>query len=176
VEIKILDASGDEVPRGEPGEIATKSAGVMMGYWRDPEATAAALKDGWLSTGDIGYLDEEGYLFILDRKKDLIIRGGFNVYPRDIEDALLEHPAIHMAAVVGRPDTVLGEEIVAFVGLRQGHDVTVDELAEWSRERLGAYKWPREIHVVSEIPLTEVGKVNRKALRESLDEGSQSTK
>ena len=95
----------------------------MLGYWRAPELTAEAMRDGWLHTGDVGYLDDDGYLFIVDRKKDLIIRGGFNVYPRDVEDALLEHPAVATAGVVGRPDAAHGEEVVAFVSLRAGHEI-----------------------------------------------------
>ena len=137
----------------------------MSGYWRAPEVTAEALRDGWLHTGDIGYLDDDGYLFIVDRKKDLIIRGGFNVYPRDVEDGLLEHPAVAMAAVVGRPDAVHGEEVVAFVSLRDGGDVSAEQLVEWARERIGGYKYPREVRVVESIPLTPAGKIDRKALR-----------
>jgi len=170
VEIRIVDDNGKELPRGESGEIITRSPGVMMRYWNDPEATAAVLEDGWLATGDVGYLDEDGYLFILDRKKDLIIRGGFNVFPRDVEDALLEHPFVRMAAVVGRPDVVQGEEIVAFVSLNGGARTSAQELMDWSQQRLGAYKRPREIHLVDALPLTEVGKINRKALRQTLDE------
>jgi long-chain acyl-CoA synthetase len=137
----------------------------MRGYWRSPEATAEALSDGWLHTGDIGYLDDEGYLFIVDRKKDLIIRGGFNVYPRDVEDALLEHPAVELAGVVGRPDTVHGEEVVAFVSLRAGATVRPEELVDWARRHIGGYKYPRDLRIVDSIPLTMVGKVDRKVLR-----------
>ena len=137
----------------------------MRGYWRSPEATAEAIRDGWLLTGDVGYLDEDGYLFIVDRKKDLIIRGGFNVYPRDVEDALVEHPAVQMAAVVGRPSELHGEEVVAFVALRAGAELTPDELVAWARERIGGYKYPREVHLVDAVPLTPVGKIDRKALR-----------
>jgi long-chain acyl-CoA synthetase len=118
------------VPTGQAGEICARSPGVMSGYWRSPEATAEALRDGWLHTGDIGYLDDERYLFIVDRKKGLIIRGGFNVYPRDVEDGLLEHPAVEMAGVVGKPDPVHGEEVVAFVSLRDGAGVDADELID----------------------------------------------
>jgi long-chain acyl-CoA synthetase len=137
----------------------------MRGYWRAPEATDEAIRDGWLHTGDIGYVDDEGYLFIVDRKKDLIIRGGFNVYPRDVEDALLEHPAVVGAGVVGRPDERYGEEVVAFVALREPDAVSADDLIEWSRRRIGGYKYPREVHFVDAMPLTAVGKLDRKALR-----------
>ncbi|HEY1592313.1 MAG TPA: AMP-binding protein [Solirubrobacteraceae bacterium] len=164
-EVRILDDDGGELPAGEVGEICARSPGVMRGYWRSPKTTAEALRDGWLHTGDLGYLDDEGYLFIVDRKKDLIIRGGFNVYPRDVEDALLEHPAIESAGVVGRPDPVSGEEVVAFVSLRPGAELSPEELVDWARGRIGGYKYPREVHVVDAVPLTNVGKVDRKALR-----------
>src|SRR5437764_218949 len=167
-ELLVIDAGGREVGPGEVGEICCRSPAVMRGYWRAPEATEQALHDGWLSTGDIGYLDEEGYLFIVDRKKDLIIRGGFNVYPRDVEDALLEHPAVEVAGVVGRPDEVHGEEVVAFVSLRGDAAVTPDELVAWARLHIGGYKYPRELHIVDSVPLTSVGKVDRKALRTQL--------
>ncbi len=164
-EVRILDEHGQELPVGEVGEICARSPGVMLGYWRSPHATAEAIQDGWLHTGDLGYRDGDGYLYIVDRKKDLIIRGGFNVYPRDVEDALLEHPALEAAGVVGRPDPEKGEEVVAFVGLRPGAEATPEELVAWARQRIGGYKYPREIHLVDTVPLTNVGKVDRKALR-----------
>jgi long-chain acyl-CoA synthetase len=163
--VEILDDEGRPLPPGQPGEVCCRSPGVMQGYWSSPDATAEALRGGWLHTGDIGYLDEDGYLFIVDRKKDLIIRGGFNVYPRDVEDALVGHPLVELAAVVGRPDPRHGEEVVAFVSLRDGATLTPDELIAWSRERIGGYKYPREVHVVDSVPLTPVGKIDRKALR-----------
>jgi long-chain acyl-CoA synthetase len=156
VEVRI---EGDD----EIGEICCRSPFVMTGYWRAREATAEALRDGWLHTGDLGYLDEDGYLYVVDRKKDLIIRGGFNVFPRDVEEALLEHPAIESAAVVGRPDDEHGEEVVAFVTVSE--DVDPEEIVAWARARIGGYKYPREVHVVALLPLTPVGKVDRKALR-----------
>jgi long-chain acyl-CoA synthetase len=164
-EIEIRDGDARALPIGEIGEICVRSPGVMQGYWHSPEATADALGDGWLATGDVGYLDDEGYLFIVDRKKDLIIRGGFNVYPRDVEDALVEHPAVQMAAVVGRPSERHGEEVVAFVSLMAGAEVTDDELIDWARTRIGGYKYPRELHVIDAVPVTPVGKIDRKALR-----------
>ena len=168
VDVRIVDNDGAVVPDGEPGEILTRSAAVMLGYWRDQANTAQALVDGWLATGDIGRLDEDGYIYILDRKKELIIRGGFNVFPRDVEDRLLEHPAIRMAGVVGRPDADRGEEIVAFVVLKSGGTTTAAEIVEWSREHIGGYKYPREVHLRDSLPLTGVGKVDRKALRRTL--------
>ena len=119
----------------------------------------------WLHTGDIGRLDADGYLYVLDRKKDLIIRGGFNVFPRDVEDVLLQHPAVAMAAVVGRPDQRLGEEIVAFVSLMPGSQATPAEIMEFARGRLAAHKYPREVTILDAVPLTSVGKLDRKALR-----------
>jgi long-chain acyl-CoA synthetase len=138
----------------------------MKGYWNAPELTAETIRDGWLYTGDMGRIDDDGYLTILDRKKDLIIRGGFNVFPRDVEEALVEHPAVTTACVVGRADEVHGEEVVAFVTLRE--DIAAEELVAFGKERLGGYKYPREVHVVDALPLTPVGKVDRKALRELL--------
>jgi len=148
------------------GEVCVRSELVMKGYWNAPELTAETIRDGWLYTGDMGRLDEDGYLTILDRKKDLIIRGGFNVFPRDIEEALLEHPAITTACVLGRPDEVHGEEVVAFVTLTE--EIAADELVAFGRQRLGGYKYPREIHVLDTLPLTPIGKLDRKALRERL--------
>jgi long-chain acyl-CoA synthetase len=164
-EVEIRDEQGRALPAGEVGEICARSPGVMRGYWHSPEATDEALEDGWLHTGDIGYQDEDGYLFIIDRKKDLIIRGGFNVYPRDVEDALVEHPDVQMAGVVGRPSERHGEEVVAFVALRPEAGLSPDDLVDWAREHIGGYQYPREVHVLDAIPLTSVGKIDRKALR-----------
>jgi len=166
--VQILDDDGLGLAAGEAGEICCTSPGVMSGYWRSPESTAEALRDGALHTGDIGYLDHDGYLFIVDRKKDVIIRGGFNVYPRDVEDALVKHPAVQLAAVVGRPDRVHGEEVVAFVSLQSGATLTAEELIAWARQHIGGYKYPRELRIVAAIPLTPVGKIDRKALRHQL--------
>jgi long-chain acyl-CoA synthetase len=148
------------------GEVCVRSELLMKGYWNAPELTANTIRDGWLYTGDMGRLDEEGYLTILDRKKDLIIRGGFNVFPRDVEEALLEHPAVATACVVGRPDEVQGEEVVAFVTLAE--EIGPEELVAFGRQRLGGYKYPREVHVLGALPLTPVGKPDRHALRELL--------
>ncbi len=163
--VQIRDDAGQVLAPGQDGEICVHSPGVLSGYWRAPDATAAALHDGWLYTGDIGHLDADGYLYVVDRKKDLILRGGFNVYPRDVEDVLLTHPAVAQAAVVGRPDPRLGEEVVAFVALRPDATATPDELIEHARAHLAATKYPREVRVVPAIPLTSVGKLDRKQLR-----------
>ncbi len=151
------------------GEVCVRSELVMAGYWNEPELTAETIRDGWLYTGDMGRVDDDGYLTIVDRKKDLIIRGGFNVFPRDIEEALLEHPAVATACVLGRPDPVYGEEVVAFVTVTEETDA--EKLVAFGRERLGGYKYPREVHVVAALPLTPVGKADRKALRELLTQG-----
>ncbi len=168
VEVRIRDDGGKDLPVGEVGEICVRSPLVMRGYWRAPEQTAEALRDAWLHTGDLGRLDEDGYLYVVDRKKDLIIRGGFNVFPRDVEEALLEHPAVEGAAVVGRKDAECGEEVVAFVALSD--TIEPAELVAWSRQRIGGYKYPREVHVIGALPLTPIGKVDRKALRARLHE------
>ncbi len=167
-EVRVVDDQGETLLCGEAGEITARSPGVMQGYWHAPEATAEAIQGGWLHTGDIGYQDGDGYLFIVDRKKDLIIRGGFNVYPRDVEDALVEHPAVAVAGVVGQPHDRHGEEVVAFVSLVDGSALTPDELLAWARERIGGYKYPRVVHVIDAVPLTPVGKIDRKALRARL--------
>ena len=135
----------------------------MTGYWNSPDT--AVLAGGWLHTGDIGHLDADGYLYVVDRKKDLIIRGGFNVYPRDVEEVLAAHPAVAQAAVVGRPDARLGEEVVAFVSPRPGAAVTAAELTRYARQHLAAHKYPRQITIVPAVPLTSVGKLDRKKLR-----------
>jgi long-chain acyl-CoA synthetase len=164
-EVRVVGEKDEELPHGEVGEVCCRSPFLMLGYWRDPALTEETTRGGWLHTGDMGYVDEEGYLFVVDRKKDLIIRGGFNVFPRDVEDALLEHPAIEAAGVVGRPDEAHGEEVVAFVALRPGHELAEPELVAYAKERLGGYKYPREVRIVRDVPLTPVGKVDRKALR-----------
>jgi long-chain acyl-CoA synthetase len=168
-ELEIRGEGGRPMPVGEIGEVCALSPGVMLGYWRAPDLTAQTIRDGWLHTGDLGYRDEDGYLFLVDRIKDLIIRGGFNVYPRDVEDALMEHPAVQMAGVIGRPSTVHGEEVVAFVALHPGAEIAAQALIAWARERIGGYKYPREIRFLEAVPLTPVGKVDRKALRGRLD-------
>jgi len=136
---------------------------VMTGYWHAEQETEHAIRDGWLHTGDVGRLDSDGYLYIVDRIKDLIIRGGYNVYPRDVEDVLLGHPAVLAAAVVGRPDEKYGEEVVAFVQLREGSAAEPAELVEFARARLSAVKYPREVRIVDQVPLTSVMKTTASA-------------
>lgn len=165
VQVRILDPLGQEVPVGEEGEIVVGGLGVMLGYWNEPELTARTIVDGWLHTGDVGRLDEDGFLYVVDRLKDLIIRGGFNVYPRDVEDALIEHESVAAAAVVGVPDEKSGEEVVAVVALHPGMEADAEELKEFAKARLAKYKYPREVRIVDAVPLTSVGKTDRKAVR-----------
>jgi long-chain acyl-CoA synthetase len=165
-QVSIQDDGGAMLAAGQDGEICVRSPGVMSGYWHAPDSAATVLAGGWLHTGDIGHLDADGYLYVVDRKKDLILRGGFNVFPRDVEDVLVAHPAVALAGVVGRPDVRLGEEVVAFVSLRPDASATVEELTEHARKHLGANKYPRQITIVPAIPLTSVGKLDRKKLRQ----------
>ncbi len=163
-EVSIQDDAGRMLAPGRDGEICVRSPGVMTGYWNSQDT--AVLAGGWLHTGDIGRVDEDGYLYVVDRKKDLILRGGFNVFPRDVEEVLLAHPAVAQAGVVGRPDVRLGEEVVAFVSLRPGAEATAEELVEHARRHLAANKYPRQITIVPAVPLTTVGKLDRKKLRQ----------
>ncbi|MBC9733243.1 class I adenylate-forming enzyme family protein [Nocardioides marmotae] len=168
-EVAILDPDGRALPAGEDGEICVRGPGVMLGYWHEPELTARTVVDGWLHTGDIGHLDDDGFLHVVDRLKDLIIRGGFNVYPRDVEDALLTHPEVTSAACVGRPDPVSGEEVVAVVAVQPGSTLTGEDLVAYAKGRLAAHKYPREVVVADAVPLTSVGKTDRKAVRAILN-------
>ncbi len=168
MQLRIQTPDGASAPPGMDGEICLRGPALMSGYWHAPEETAHALRGGWFHTGDIGHLDADGYLYIVDRLKDVIIRGGFNVYPRDVEEVLVGHPDVVNAAVVGRPDAEHGEEVVAFVALRPGCSATADDVRAYARERLSAVKYPREVHVVDELPLTSIGKLDRKRLRAGL--------
>jgi long-chain acyl-CoA synthetase len=165
VELRIELPDGTAAPPGVDGEVCVRGPSLMTGYWHAPEETAAALRGGYFHTGDIGHLDADGYLFIVERMKDVIIRGGFNVYPRDVEEVLLAHPDVVNCAVIGRPDAEHGEEVVAFVQLRPGATAGAAELREYGRAHLSAVKYPREVHLVDELPLTSIGKLDRKALR-----------
>ncbi|MEV4838849.1 AMP-binding protein [Nonomuraea sp. NPDC049486] len=165
--ITIRDSSGEPVEQGDVGEICVSGESLMLGYWgeHEPDPEGTALVDGELRTGDVGCVDDDGYLYVVDRKKDLIIRGGFNVFPRDVEDVLNQHPGVVMSGVVGRPDDRLGEEVVAFVQLAAGAEVAAEELIAWARERVGRVRYPREVTFVDSIPVTSVLKLDRKALR-----------
>ena len=164
VDLRIQDDAGTPLPAGEVGEIAIRGHNVMKGYWRRPEETAEVLEDGWFRTGDLGRVDAEGYFSIVDRKKDMIIRGGLNVYPREVEEVLYEHPAVAEAAVLGVPDEVLGEEVAATVRLKPGASASPEELREHVKEQLAAYKYPRYVWIVSELPHGDTGKILKRAI------------
>jgi long-chain acyl-CoA synthetase len=165
VEMRVVDANGADVPPGEVGEIAIRGHNVMKGYWNKPEATAEAIPDGWFRTGDLARVDEDGYFFIVDRKKEMIIRGGYNVYPREIEEVLYEHPAVAEAAVVGIPHDSLGEEVGAAVALKPGATATPEELQAYVKERVAAYKYPRHVWLQDELPKGPTGKILRREVR-----------
>ncbi|HMI26596.1 MAG TPA: AMP-binding protein, partial [Streptosporangiaceae bacterium] len=169
VRMRVADAQGHPLPPGREhvGEIWIRGHNVMKGYLGRPEATAETLRDGWLHSGDLGFVDEDGFYFIVDRAKDLVIRGGYNVYPREIEEVLYAHPAISEAAVIGKPDERLGEEVVAVVALRPGASATAVEIIAYTRERLAAYKYPREIRFMAELPKGPSGKILKTALRDA---------
>ena len=159
VEMKVIDEEGNETPPGESGEIAIKGHNVMRGYRQRPDATREAIRDGWFRTGDVARVDEDGYFFIVDRKKDLIIRGGYNVYPREIEEVLYEHPAVREAAAVGIADERLGEEVGAAVVLNSGESATPEELRDFVKSRIAAYKYPRKVWLVDTLPKGPTGKI-----------------
>jgi long-chain acyl-CoA synthetase len=164
VQMKVADDAREEVATGEVGEILIKGHNVMKGYWNKPEATAEAIKDGWFATGDMAKVDEDGYFFIVDRKKELIIRGGYNVYPREVEEVLYEHPAVREAAVVGVPHGELGEEVGAAVALKDGAEVDADELQAFVKEQVASYKYPRKIWFVDELPKGPTGKILKREI------------
>ncbi len=166
VDFKIVDEDDNEVPVGEPGELLIRGHCVMKGYYKRPQATAEALRGGWFHSGDVATRDEDGYFYIVDRKKDMLIRGGFNVYPREVEEVLYAHPAIAEAAVIGIPDPALGEEVKAFVVLREGSQATADEIREFTKAQLAAYKYPRHIEIWTEpLPKNATGKILKRELR-----------
>jgi len=165
VEVRIFDGDGKELPQGETGEIVTRSDLVMKGYWRNPEATNRALKNGWLHTGDMGYMDEKGYLFIMDRSKDMIISGGENIYPREIEEVLIRHDAVREVAVIGIPDDKWGEAIKAVVALLPGMSITEEELISFCRHHIASYKKPKSVDFVDALPKNNYGKILKRELR-----------
>jgi long-chain acyl-CoA synthetase len=163
-EMKVVDDDGNEVPQGEPGEVVMRGPFVMKGYWNRDDATQEVMRDGWFHTGDVATVDEEGYFSIVDRKKDLIIRGGYNVYPRELEEALYEHPAVREAAVVGLPHDSLGEEVGAAVTLKEGASASPEELRDYMKARVAAYKYPRVVWVVEELPKGPTGKILKREI------------
>jgi len=166
VEIKIVDPNDKELPPGKMGEIVVRGEVVMKGYWKDLEATAETLRGGWLHTGDLGIMDEKGYVYILDRAKDMIISGGENIYSREIEDVILKHPAVFEVAVIGVPDEKWGESIKAIVALKQGQKVAEEDIINFCKEHLASYKKPKSVEFIDAIPKNPYGKVLKRALRE----------
>ena len=165
VDVRCVDDEDRFLPTGQPGEVVIRGPNIMKGYYNRPEATEDAMRHGWFHTGDIGVLDADGYLSIVDRKKDMIIRGGYNVYPREIEEVMLTHPAVALAAVVGVPDERLGEEVKAFVVRRPGIEVTPDALIDWCRDQMAAFKYPRFIEFRDALPISPTGKILKRELK-----------
>jgi long-chain acyl-CoA synthetase len=165
VQMMVADENGNAVEDGEKGELLVRGHNVMKGYFNKPEANEMTLANDWLHTGDVATRDEDGYYFIVDRTKDMIIRGGFNVYPREIEEQMMQHPAVSMVAVIGIPDDENGEEIKAFTVLKEGQQVSADELREWCKEKMAAYKYPRQIEFRDNLPMSATGKILKKELK-----------
>src|SRR5690606_32952112 len=170
VEVRIVDAEGQDLPVGESGEIVVRGGSVMVGYWNNEKATTAALREGWLWTGDIGRLDTHGRLALVDRSKDMILSGGTNIYPREIEEVLLTHPAIFECSVVGRPHADMGEEVVAFIVCHEGSRVSESELDALCLSRMARFKRPREYRFVADLPKSSYGKILKNQLRAQLQE------
>ena len=173
VELRLVDDEGNDTPAGEVGEIAIRGENVMKGYWNRPEDTAKAIPDGWFRSGDLARVDDEGYYFIVDRKKEMIIRGGYNVYPREIEEALYEHPAVAEAACIGIKHPDLGEEVAAAVALKPGASAEVGELQAFVKERVAAYKYPRHLWLVDSLPKGPTGKILRRSVEVPDDVGTR---
>jgi acyl-CoA synthetase (AMP-forming)/AMP-acid ligase II len=167
VEVRIFDTEDNELPPGRFGEIVTRSDLVMKGYWKNPETSADTIKNGWLHTGDIGYLDENGYLFIMDRSKDMIISGGENIYPREIEEVLVRHPAVREVSVIGVPDSKWGEAIKAVIALNPGKTASEQELIDFCRDNIASYKKPKSVDFVDELPKSNYGKILKREIRET---------
>ena len=164
-EVRIVDDKDQPVPTGQDGEIVVRGHHVMKGYYKRPEATAEAIRNGWFHTGDIGRIDERGNVYIVDRLKDMIIRGGFNVYPRELEEVLMTHEAVAQVAVIGVPHETHGEEVKAVVVLKPGRQSTGDSIGAWCKERMVAYKYPRIVEIVDAMPMTATGKILKRALK-----------
>ena len=165
VQVKLVDTDGKEVGIGEKGELCYKGHNVMKGYYKKPAATAETLKNGWLHSGDVAIKDEDGFYFIVDRTKDMIIRGGLNVYPREVEEVIIKHDAVSLVAVIGIPHEEMGEEVKAFVVLKEGKEITEAELIEWTKAHIAAYKYPRHIEFLKALPMSATGKILKKELR-----------
>ena len=167
-QVRIVDGRGNEVPAGTVGELWIKGQGLFSGYWEMPEDTAAAFQDGWFKTGDLGRFDEDGYCYLVDRKKDLIICGGYNIYPREVEDVVYAHPAVLEVVVIGLPDPALGEIPAAYVVLKPGEQASADEIKAFCKERLAPYKAPRQVEFVSGLPKGPTGKILKRIMRDQV--------
>lgn len=165
VDVRLVDAEGNDVPRGERGELIYRGPNVMKGYYKKPEANAETLKNGWLHSGDVAMQDEDGFYFIVDRTKDMIIRGGFNVYPREVEEVIIQNEAVSLVAVIGVPNDQFGEEIKAFVVLKDDKTISESELIEWTKGKIAAYKYPRLVEFLPALPMSATGKILKKELR-----------
>ncbi|MCA1729061.1 MAG: long-chain fatty acid--CoA ligase [Actinobacteria bacterium] len=163
-EARVVNEEDEEVPRGERGELVVRGHNIMKGYYKNPEATADAMRGGWFHTGDMATMDEDGFIFIVDRVKDMILRGGYNVYPREVEEAIYEHPAIAEVAVIGMPHEELGEDVRAVVALKEGESATEDEIIAFAKERVAAYKYPRSVVFMDDLPKTATGKILKREL------------
>ncbi|MEL6134059.1 MAG: long-chain fatty acid--CoA ligase [Bacteroidota bacterium] len=166
VEVKLVDEHDQEVPLGEKGELIYRGPNVMKGYYKRPDANATTLRGGWMHSGDVAIKDEDGFFFIVDRLKDMIIRGGLNVYPREVEEVMMKHEAVSLVAVLGAPDEKLGEEVKAFVVLKEGADATPEDLIAFTKEHIAAYKYPRIVKIVDALPMSATGKILKKVLRQ----------
>ena len=162
--MKVVDDGDNEVGEGELGEIVMRGENILKGYFKNPEATARAFRGGWFHTGDIGYRDKDGFFFIVDRKSDMIIRGGENIYPREIDEVLYQHPAVATAATIGVPDHLYGEEVAAFIVLKAGMKVSEEDLIAHCQKELADYKCPKSIRIVSDIPKGPTGKLLKREL------------
>ena len=165
VQVRCFDENDREVPPGARGEVVIRGSNVMKGYYNRPEATSEAFRSGWFHTGDIGTMDADGYLSIVDRKKDMILRGGYNIYPRELEEVIMTHEAVSLVAVIGVPDERLGEEVKAFVVLKQGFDLSETEIIDWCRQQFAANKYPRSIEICESLPIGSTGKILKRELR-----------
>jgi long-chain acyl-CoA synthetase len=171
VEVRIVDDEDRDVRLGEVGELLVKGPNVSAGYYQLPEETARTFRGGWLHTGDMARMDEDAYLYIVERKKDLIIRGGFNIYPRDIEEILYRHPAVQDAVAIGIPDPIMGEEIKVYIVLKEDSKATEEDIRQYCREQVAKNKWPKEIEFMKALPRNPMGKILRKELRKLSNPG-----
>jgi len=165
VEVKLVDTEGAEVAVGEKGELLYRGHNVMKGYYKKPAETALALKDGWMHSGDIAVKDADGFYYIVDRTKDMIIRGGFNVYPREVEEVMIQHEAVSLVAIIGIPHEEMGEEVKAFVVLKENAVISETDLIAWTKAQVASYKYPRHIEFLSALPMSATGKILKKELR-----------